>query len=244
MANNFSKLWIQKLLNSNAIRRAQEEIQSTGRALPCTVTAITGAIVTVEFAMDPWTLPPISIPKAESPWIRMPTQVGDKGVAFPSDRYIGSLSGLGLDLNSPPGNLSSLIFVPVSNAKSNPIDPNAAQIEGPNGAIIRTSDGKSEIKVSPTGIESTFEKATCTLSSSAANLTFDTASCDLNGTNATLSFGATSVVVDASGVTIVAGGVPIKFTSSGLSVNGVDYLTHEHLYTPGTGTPTNTGVPV
>lgn len=244
MANNFSKLWIQKLLNSNSILRAQEEIQSTGRALPCTVTAVTGSIVTVSFGSKIWTIPDVDIPKAESPWSRMSTQVGDKGIVLPADRYIGSLSGLGSDLDSAPGNLSSLIFLPVSNATSNPDDPDASQLMGPNGAIIRTEDGTAVVKVSKTGIVSTFGNASSTLDATTSRVDFDQASCAMTATNATLSFGAVSVEVDASGVTINAGGVPIKFTSAGLSVNGVDYLTHQHLYTPGTGTPTNTGDPV
>ncbi len=225
MANNFAKLWAQKLLNRNAIRRAQAEIQNTGRALPCKVEAISGSILTVSFNVSPWILPKIKIPKAESPWIRMPTQIGDKGIVVPADQYIGSVSGLGNDLDSTPGNLSSLIFLPVSNAQSPPIDPDAAQIEGPNGAIIQTSDGAAKATVSPTGVKATFGSAVCDLSSSSSKV----------------SFGAISVIVDASGVTVIAGGVPIKFTASGLNINGVDYLAHTHLYTPGSGTPTQTG---
>lgn len=225
MSNNYAKLWVQKLLNHNAVRRAQEEIQSAGQPLPCTVTAVAGSIVTVEFSSKTWTLPKIAIPKAESPWIRMPTQIGDKGIAFPVGQYIGLLSGLGSDLDAPPGNLSSLVFMPVSNATSNPDDPDAAQLMGPNGAIIRTEDGTSEIKVSKTGIVSTFSQAESSLSS----------------TSASVKFGANSMVADSSGVTLMAGSFYIKVTSTGLSINGKDYFSHDHEYTPGTGTPIPTG---
>ena len=69
MAENSAKLWFQRKLNQTAITRAGQAIENLGRALPCRVTAVNGAIVTVEFQMDtsPWTLKPITIPKAESP---------------------------------------------------------------------------------------------------------------------------------------------------------------------------------
>ncbi|EEF27063.1 conserved hypothetical protein [Ricinus communis] len=125
---------------------------------------------------SPWTLKPITIPKAESPWIRMPTQEGDTGVTLPADVYLGGVSGLGGGTASfrRRGNLSALVFVPVSNASSAPIDPNAAQVQGPNGAIIRTTEG--------------------TTSSIVTNQ---------NGT--TITFGTVSLVVNASGVTVVIG---------------------------------------
>ncbi len=157
MADNYSKLWIQKTLNEAAINRVNEIIQSTGNALPCSVVGVSGSIVTVQFQVDaaPWTLPTISIPKAESPWIRMPTQIGDLGMTIPADVYLGAISGLGLTvpkIDVRPGNLSALVFVPISNKNSPPIDQNAAQIEGPNGAIIRTTQGTtSSIVVNQNG---------------------------------------------------------------------------------------------
>jgi len=156
MSDDFSKLWIQQNLNQNAIRRASEAIQRTGRALPCKVTAVSGSIVTVEFEVDstPWTLPQITIPKAESPYFRMPTQIGDLGITIPCDVYLGGISGLGggtANMN-PAANLSALMFMPVSNKNSPPIDPNAAQIEGPNGVIAQTSDGANSVKVSSAGV--------------------------------------------------------------------------------------------
>lgn len=179
MADNFSKLWLQKSQNQLAINRAAQEIRKQGRALPCRVTAVNGAIVTVEFEMDtsPWTLPPITIPKAESPWIRMPTQVGDFGYTAPADVYLGGISGLGGGVARflRRGNLSNLIFTPVSNANSAPDDPNAAQVCGPNGAIIRTTTGTESSVVT-----------------------------DTNGT--TITFGTTTFVVNASGITLTVDG--------------------------------------
>lgn len=179
MADSFSKLWLQKGQNKLAINRAAQEIQRQGRALPCRVTAVNGAIVTVEFEMDttPWTLPPITIPKAESPWVRMPTQVGEKGYTAPADVYLGGISGLGGGIARffRRGNLSNLVFTPVSNANSAPDDPNAAQVCGPNGGIMRTTTGT-------------------------------TSSIVTNTTGTTITFGTTTLVINASGITLTVGG--------------------------------------
>ena len=176
MADNFAKLWLQKNQNQLAINRAAQEIQKQGRALPCRVTQVTGAVVTVEFEMDtaPWTLPPITIPKAESNWVRMPTQAGDFGYTAPADVYLGGISGLGKGIASfiRRGNLSNLVFTPVSNANSPPIDPNAAQVQGPNGAIIRTTTGPtSSIVTNSSGTTITFETTTLVINASGITLT-------------------------------------------------------------------------
>jgi hypothetical protein len=188
MAENYAKLAVQKNANQVAVNRAQQAIQNTGRALPCRVVKVSGATVTVAFELNsaPWTLPQITIPKAESPWIRMPTQVGDKGVTMPGDAYLGGVSGLGggTATLARPGNLSALVFVPVSNKSSPPIDQNAAQVQGPNGAIIRTTEGATSSVVT-----------------------------DQNGT--TITFGSVSLVINASGITMTAGGQTFKWGASG-----------------------------
>ena len=170
MTDNASRLWLQRSMNRLAVRRAAQAISALGQALPCSVTAVSGAIVTVKFEVNasPWTLPEITIPKAESPWVRMPTQIGDLGWTVPADAYLGGVSGLGggtADL-SAPGNLEALVFVPVSNKTSPPIDQNAAQIQGPNGAIIRTLDGSASVVVNTSGITMTFGTKVVTLNAS------------------------------------------------------------------------------
>lgn len=190
MTDNSAKLWFQKNANQLAINRAQQAIENTGRALPCRVTKVTGAIVTVAFEVNsaPLTLPPITIPKAESPWIRMPTQVGDKGVTMPADVYLGGVSGLGGGVASMarPGNLTALVFVPISNSGSPPIDQNAAQVQGPNGAIIQTTDGVPSSVVT-------------------------------NQAGTTITFGEVSLVVNASGVTVTVAGETFALGASGVN---------------------------
>ena len=194
MANNYAKLWAQKRINQASIQRAAESIQRTGRALPCRVTAVSGAIVTVAFQVDstPWTLPSITIPKAESNWIRMPTQVGDLGMTLPADVLLGQISGIGSGelptLTVPTNNLSALVFVPVSNANSPPPDPDAAVCQGPNGFLGRVEDGTSEVLA--------------------------------NNSEASLTFGGGSVVINSSGITLTFGSISIAITSSGVAVTG------------------------
>jgi hypothetical protein len=190
MADNYDKLWVQKSANQLAINRAQQAIANTGRALPCRVVAVNGSIVTVAFEINgaPQNLPNITIPKAESPWIRMPTQVGDKGVTMPADAYLGGVSGLGggVATLTQRANLTALVFVPVSNASSGPIDPNAAQVQGPNGAIIKTTTGTTSEVVT-------------------------------NQTGTTITFGTVSLTVNASGVTITVGSETFAIGPTGAS---------------------------
>ncbi|WP_155308299.1 hypothetical protein [Burkholderia gladioli] len=156
MADNYDKLWVQKSANQLALNRAQQAIQKLGRALPCRVVDVNGAIVTVAFEIQnsPQALPNVTIPKAESPWIRMPTQVGDKGVTMPADAYLGGISGLGggVATTTQRANLTALVFVPVSNSSSAPIDSNMAQIQGPAGVILQTADGNVALTLNETGI--------------------------------------------------------------------------------------------
>lgn len=205
MADNFSKLWLQKSQNQLAINRAAQEIQKQGRALPCRVTAVTGSIVTVEFEMDtsPWTLPPVTIPKAESPWVRMPTQVGDTGMTMPADVYLGGISGLGGGTASftRRGNLSALLFVPNSNSDSPPIDQNAAQVQGPNGVINRTTTGTtSEVVTDTNGTTVTFGGNTVAVNETEISLNFG---------------GTTSLVLNAAGITMTFAGETFTLGASG-----------------------------
>jgi hypothetical protein len=124
-----------------AIGRAMQAIQSMGRALPCSVVAINGSLVTVNFeVLTIGTLPQVTIPKAESPWYRMPTQVGDVGVTQPADTSLANIDGQGgpiPTLGTNYGNLSTLVWVPVSKVGLTPNpNPNQAWVYGPEGARL------------------------------------------------------------------------------------------------------------
>ncbi|MBR8141223.1 hypothetical protein KDW46_02470 [Burkholderia vietnamiensis] len=217
MADNYSKLPLQRSLNRMAIVRVAQAIEDTGNALPCSVVAVSGAIVTVKFEMEgTWTLPEVTIPKAESPWIRMPTQIGDKGVTMPADAYLGGVSGLGGGTSDfrRRGNLTALVFVPVSNAGAPPDDPNAAQVCGPNGMIARTTQGTTP--------------SSCVVNQSGVSMTYGGASLSLTAAGIVMSFGAHTITLDASG----------------LSIDGNSYENHTHGYFPGTGSKTQTDPPI
>lgn len=233
MAENYAKLWVQKSANQLAINRAQQAIQNTGQRLPCRVVAVNGSIVTVAFEVQdsPQALPNITIPKTESPWVREPTQVGDKGFTQTADAYLGGVSGLGGGVANMVrrGNLSALVFVPLSNAESGPIDPNAAQVQGPNGVINRTTTGTtSEVVTNQSGTTVTYGSNTVVV----------------NGSEVALNLGSTtSLVLNGSGITMTFGSQTIVFNGSGLSINGESYELHTHGYFPGTGSQTQTTTP-
>ena len=230
---NAQRLSFQKSVNNNAIKRASEAIQATGRALPCRVVSVDGAIVTVAFEMNtaPWTIPNITIPKAESNWIRMPTQVGDLGMTMPADVYLGGVSHLGGGVAdfTPVTNLSALVFVPISNASSHPSDPNAAIVQGPNGFIGQTTEGTtSSIVTDVNGTTVTYASNTATV----------------NAAGVMASVGSSLIDVTAASITLTAGGHTLTIGSGGVIIDGIPFSTHAHLYSPGGGTPTDSGPPV
>lgn len=200
MPANYDKLWQQESLARIASGQAQSQIRQTGRALPCHVTAVSGAIVTVAFDVataDP--LPSVTIPKAESNWIRMPTQVGDFGVVIAADTYLEFVAGMasGTAALSQPANLSGLLFVPVSNATQPPPVANAAIVQGPAGAVIQTTAGTASSIVTNT-----------------------------DGTKVT--FGSTTVTLSSGEIKLTAGGKTLTIDSAGITLDGTLWETHVH----------------
>jgi hypothetical protein len=156
MTGNALKTPFTRSLNMAAQRRALDAIQLQGKALPASVVAVSGSIVTVKFELSgPYTLPPVTCPLFGPEYIRYPVQIGDAGVVFPADAYLGGVSGLGggvADLTIP-ANLSALVFFPVANkAWSAPDNANAVVIYGPDGVILRNTANTASIKVGPSGI--------------------------------------------------------------------------------------------
>lgn len=233
MDSNYGKVWLQKTSNKLAITRAKQAIENTGRALPCRVVSVSGSIVTVAFEMDasPLTLPNITIPKAEGPWIRSPTQVGDLGMTVPSDVYLGGISGLGggVATFAPQGAMSTLVFVPVSNKNSPPVDQNAAQIQGPNGAIIQTTTGTtSKIVTDQNG----------------TTVTYGSNSIAINNTEILLTAGGNSIKIDSSGITIVGAVNGNNTATFSGDVTGSGTSMHTHVHSGVQSGSSNSGPPV
>ena len=240
-----SKLWAQDTLNRFAVRRALERIQSTGRALPCRVTAISGQIVTVSFEVssDTWALPPVTIPVATSSYVFLPIQVGDKGITLPGDVSLGALSGLGTGtpvLGQNPSNLSSLVFVPVSNASWTP--PQGADIittQGPGGFSAQSVDGSvSVVGIKGGNLTATAFGYTVVISSSGITLTAPTVTIDGN-----LVVSGT-ITGQGSGGAVMSGDITTtgSITAGGnVTAGSIDLETHVHTgVTTGSG---NTGGP-
>lgn len=200
MTDNYDKLWMQDSLNRVAITRIQQAIENLGMALPCRVVKVSGSIVTVAFEVNSdLTLPQVTIPKAESPWIRMPTQVGDYGMTVPATASLAAISGLGTGTATltAPANLSALVFVPVSAQGSPPSNANAAIMQGPDGAIIQTMSGT-------------------------------TSSIVLNTSGITVTYGSTTFTLNSSEISMTAGGKIVTLNSSGFTIDGILFDTHVH----------------
>ena len=203
MSAEFSTLWIQQALNEHAIARASQIVQETGRALPCTVTAVSGSLVTVKFECTftvmqngqptQVTLPTLQLPKAESQWLRAPTQVGDVGLTVPADTFLGGISGLGsgtADLGTQYGNMSTLVWVPVAAKSFSPSpDANKAWVNGPNGAIlsdqaqtvsVAADHTTGQVTITAGSFSVVFDKATGTLQIGGSGTTANDGICRLS----------------------------------------------------------------
>ncbi len=166
-------------------QKALDAYAQTGKALPATVTAVSGSIVTVKIDLDtsPWTIPSLTVPMVTPQYIRPPIQVGELGGVLPFDALMGNISGLGSasppSLRLPPSNLGALVWVPVANKNwTAPYDPDKIELWGPTGFYIR--DQNSQTTILGDGQNVVIKAPT--------SLTFQV--------------GGKSIVIDSSGVTI------------------------------------------
>ena len=143
--------YVQQAIESNQM--------SDGLQLPCRVVAVDGSIVTVTFEIDnngEYTFPQVKMPVAQSTYVRLPVQIGDLGLCVSADVRIGGITGLGtkgaLAPLVKPFNLSALIFIPVGATDWEAVDPNAVNINAPNGAVIRDTGNNCVITLTPTGV--------------------------------------------------------------------------------------------
>jgi hypothetical protein len=187
-----------KSLNQIATRKAMDAIDQLGQALPGHVVAVNGAIVTVAFDVTGLTLPQVKMPVFGPIYIRYPIQVGDKGVTFPIDVYLGGVSGLGGGTadTTPQGNLSTLVWLPVGNSNWPSVNSNALVLQGPDGVVEQDTGGNTTSALTPNGV-AVSAKETYAITA---------------GTSITFSVGGVSIVINASGVTI----------------DGVPFLPHTH----------------
>jgi hypothetical protein len=181
--------------------------RQAGQAWPCHVTKIVSpGIVEIAFDVNSGilTLPRVICPVAESAYVKLPIQVGDRGVALSADVSLAPSSGLG-----PPGttsmtnlgNLTSLIYFPIGNTNWSTPDANAVVVSGPRGVILKNDAGTVEVHLDQSG------NATVTASGT-ATVTAATLTATISGT-----------------ATINAANIALNGV---LTINGTPYLAHVH----------------
>ena len=155
MSNNAQRIPFNRALNIFAEKKIADAIQIQGKALPAKVVAVDGAIVTVSFDIDSsFTLPQVTIPLFGPIYIRYPIQIGDLGVVLNADARLGGVSGLGgaTSTLTIPGNLTALLFLPISNTAWSSVDPNSLTMYGPNGCVLRDTNSDTVLTLTPNGI--------------------------------------------------------------------------------------------
>ena len=216
----------------------QKHIQRLGKCLPAVVKAVNGSIVTVSFQVQGVQLPQVTMPVFGPEYIRYPIQVGDKGVCFAADTYLGGMSGLGTgtaDMRRR-GNLSTLVFFPIGNKNwTAPDDANAVVIYGPNGVILRDSDSNSIITLTPSDIDADAQNNFTAEAGTEIQLTVGNNSVLINSSEIILTVGAATLTMNATGiVSTVPITAPTVTGSTGvvagtsLTVAGKEMSGHEH----------------
>ena len=185
-----------------------------GSVLPCSVAAVNGSMVTVNFEVlpnDNIVLPQVTCPIAESQYVRLPVQVGDFGICIQASTRLGGVTGLGQG-KAPlglPSNLGGLVFLPIGNTNWQTVDGGAVTIYGPNGVVLRDAGSHTSLTLTPSGVVVNAQ------------------------TSLTLEVGGNSIVINSSGVSI----------TGTLTINGHAYLSHEHSGVQAGSSNTGTVVP-
>ena len=177
MSDINQKIPFQQSLNNFATRKVAKALQMMGQSLPATVTAVSGAIVTVSFdviAPDGVVLPQVTIPLFGGEWIRYPTQIGDKGFVIPSDVSLRHVSGLGTGVPdlTDTGNLTALVFMPIGNTEWVSVNPNYLVMYGKTGVEITTKNFDCKLTLTSSGI---------TIDLNGGNLTINNGNVSING---------------------------------------------------------------
>ncbi|HAU5602411.1 TPA: hypothetical protein JD320_001570 [Citrobacter koseri] len=143
-------------MHNFADQKISDAMQMAGKVLPASVVKQSGKMITVSFLLRdiPYTLPQLTIPLFGPQYIRYPMQKGDRGIVIPADTYLGGASGLGggtADL-TPPANLSSLVFLPISHTEWEDVDGQVLTLYGPEGVTIRDAKSNTTFLLTPESI--------------------------------------------------------------------------------------------
>lgn len=172
--SNAQKIPFAASLQNAMSNRIDDSLQGLGQVLPCSVTEVNGAIVTVNFDINNsvFTPPPAIVPTMGSRYLRLPIQIGDTGICVASNARLGGITGLGLGVAPliSPTNLGGLVFVPIGNVNWELVDADAVVISAPNGAVIQTEDEISQVIISEEQIALTFQGNSIVINSSGINI--------------------------------------------------------------------------
>ena len=157
MSENSQTTPLARTLTTFAQNEFLRQSQLDGQALPVSVVEVNGPFVVVQFEVQSpdFTFPNVKVPQAISRYARPPTQVGDKGFVTSADVYLGGVTGLGggvATFGRLDSNLSTLVFVPLSNTSWPNVDANAYNITAPNGAVIQDDSGNCKITLNSSSI--------------------------------------------------------------------------------------------
>jgi hypothetical protein len=257
MTNHALKKAFAQSIHPFAQKKALDQIQLTGKALPCSVVSVQGAIITVKFEIqDIYTLPNVTVPLFGPIYIRYPIQKGDKGMVIPADAYLGGMSGLGGGTANLTrrGNLSALVFLPIANTDWATVDPQSVTIYGPNGVVLRDTDSHTTFTLTPSSINIVVETD--------YKITVGNAVFEMQNNLVTWTVGSSSISIIPGQITLgsplialngqiiqtgFSGGAgtvsilgPVVVTNE-LTAGGVGMMTHKHTLSGGSGTG---GIPV
>lgn len=154
-ADNSLKTPFGQAANELALKRAGDQIQLLGKALPCSVVSGNGSFVTVKFEVQVGAaLPQVRVPVATSEYFRMPLRAGDKGVVLPADAALGGVTGLGggVATLARQANLATLMFVPLGTTAFPAVPDGFAAVYGPDGVVIKDAAGATVITVTAAGV--------------------------------------------------------------------------------------------
>lgn len=236
---------------TQVIRNANKDAaQLAGQQWPVSVVSVDGAIVTVAFEVaSDFTLPQVTVPIAESRYVRLPVQPGDRGMVVAASVRLGGVTGLGSGLAPlvAPTNLGGLVYVPLGNKAWPTIDANAVVLQAPNGSKILTDDGVSEIIVDTNQVKVTQGAVTVTITGGDVtidapnNVTITVPQTTINGnlsvngdvhvtgnTSVTGTLAVTGAATFASSVACASLTCAGAGSFATLTVGGKSFLSHEH----------------
>jgi hypothetical protein len=216
VSSNVQKTPFVSTLNRFAEGKTSDAGQIDGKALPASVVAVNGSIVTVKFEIqDPtFTLPSVTVPVFGPEYVRYPIQAatasapGTFGMVVSADAYLGGMSGLGGGVAGlvQQGNLATLVFLPIGN-KNWVAAPNA------NAVVIYGVNGNGVVLLDK-------------ITGSMASITLTSAGLAIVG-NTSIQGNLT-----VTGAITATGNITAGFGSA----DQVDLLQHKHSGAGGTGT--------